>query len=101
MKKYKSILAVLFSMILSLAMLAGCGSSGGQSGSEEAAEGETEGADQYKGQSLNIYTWDGMFPQDVLDDFQSSLDDAPADDLVIMPDHDVTIRISAHSNGLA
>ena len=77
MKKYKSILALLLSMILVLAMLAGCGSgssSGGQSSGAEAAEGEADGAesaDKYKGQSLNIYTWDGMFPQDVLDDFQS------------------------------
>ncbi|MBQ9338435.1 MAG: DUF4347 domain-containing protein [Lentisphaeria bacterium] len=33
-----------------------------------------------------------------LDDFQSSLDDAPADDLVIMPDHDVVISVDTDAD---
>lgn len=78
MRKFKNSAAVLLSLILALAMLAGCGS--GSSDSAAAAEsGESaaenteaaDDADKYKGQSLNLYTWDGMFPQEVLDEFQS------------------------------
>lgn len=45
----KKRIAVLLSMVLALTMLAGCGSDGGE---------------------LNLFTWDGMFPQEILDGFE-------------------------------
>jgi spermidine/putrescine transport system substrate-binding protein len=71
MKKIISIIAVL-AMVMSV--FAGCGSAStgssstdGESSSssqESTAAGEAEGSTE-----LNLYTWEGMFPQEVLDDF--------------------------------
>lgn len=54
MKKW---LTVVLSMALMSAMLIGCGS-------KPAQEGGLSG-------ELNLYTWDGMFPQEVLDNFEA------------------------------
>lgn len=49
----KKILAIALSLVLTLSLFAGCGS-----------KGKTES----KG-TLNLFTWEGMFPQEVLDGF--------------------------------
>ena len=64
MKNIKRGIAFALVLVLALAALAGCG------GSEIKAE-NADASDEFKGQSLNIYTWDAMFPQDVLDNFAS------------------------------
>lgn len=51
----KKTVAVLLCLVLALGMFAGCGGDGGK---------ETAG-------ELNLFTWDGMFPQEVLDDFEA------------------------------
>lgn len=55
----KSIILFL-SMILTITMLAGCGSKGG----------DGQNADGKIGGELNLYTWDGMFPQEILSGFE-------------------------------
>ena len=54
----KKIIALLMSLILTASLLAGCGS-----------KEETENASGLSGE-LNLYTWDGMFPQEVLRGFE-------------------------------
>lgn len=51
----KRTVAVLLCLVLALGMFSGCGGNGGE---------ETAG-------ELNLFTWDGMFPQEVLDDFEA------------------------------
>lgn len=53
----KKLLAVLLTMAMLGALLAGCGSQ--SKTTESGLSGE-----------LNLYTWDGMFPQEVLDGFE-------------------------------
>lgn len=53
----KKLLAVLLTMTMLGALLAGCGSK------PEVSEGGLSG-------ELNLYTWDGMFPQEVLEGFE-------------------------------
>ena len=54
----KKLTALLMSLILAAGLLAGCGSKGA---SENGAGLSGE---------LNLYTWDGMFPQEVLRGFE-------------------------------
>lgn len=54
----KKIIALLMSLILTASLLAGCGS-----------KEEIENASGLSGE-LNLYTWDGMFPQEVLRGFE-------------------------------
>ena len=51
--------------------LTGCGQSGNGAGASSQAQSSEAGkADEsLKGTTLNLYTWDGMFPQEVLDGF--------------------------------
>ncbi|MBO4992532.1 MAG: spermidine/putrescine ABC transporter substrate-binding protein [Firmicutes bacterium] len=53
----KKTVAVLLCLVMVLGLFVGCG--GGNTAAEETA-GE-----------LNLFTWDGMFPQEVLDDFEA------------------------------
>lgn len=54
----KKVLASLFALVLAAGLFAGCGAASSGSGST------TE-----DGGTLNLYTWEGMFPQEVLDGF--------------------------------
>lgn len=69
-KKY---LALLFTVTITLsAVLAGCGGSNG-SGNASGSNGTDNGQAGdlgLAGTELNLYTWDGMFPQEVLDGFK-------------------------------
>ena len=51
--------------------LTGCGQSGNSAGASSQAQSSEAGKtdDSLKGTTLNLYTWDGMFPQEVLDGF--------------------------------
>ncbi len=55
----KKITALVLAAVMCAGLLAGCGAQGGK---------KEEGG-SLQGTSLNIYTWDDMFPQEVLDNF--------------------------------
>lgn len=55
----KKIAALLISLCLTAGMLSGCGGSQADGQAREGESGE-----------LNLFTWDGMFPQEVLDAFE-------------------------------
>jgi len=58
----KKTFAILLILVLCAGMLAGCGSSGKVKDNENSASKDTQ---------LNLFTWEGMFPQEVLDEFTS------------------------------
>ena len=63
MKKYA---ALLLSLTVALsAGLTGCGGGNGNGGAGQSGE-----ASGLEGTELNLYTWDGMFPQEVLNGFE-------------------------------
>ena len=62
MKKTKKILALIISTILAASLFTACGKDNSKSGQED-------GTVQMSGE-LNLYTWDGMFPQEILDGFE-------------------------------
>ena len=61
----KKLLALVLTFSLALGLLAGCG------GGSESSAGETPsgGSEAASGGRLNLFTWQGMFPQEVLDGF--------------------------------
>ena len=61
----KKVLALILSLSLALGMLAGCGGGSASSGSGDAGSGSSAA----QGGQLNLFTWQGMFPQEVLDGF--------------------------------
>ncbi len=65
--KMKKILASALCLALALAAFAGCG--GDASSPAPAASGSVSGAVGTASTELNLYTWEGMFPQEVLDAF--------------------------------
>lgn len=62
----KKLVAVLLSAVLSVGLLSACGGTGGQASSAVGSTGTP-----VSGQ-LNLYTWEGMFPQEILDGFEST-----------------------------
>lgn len=56
----KKTVVLFLSLILAVTMFAGCGS---QDGNEQNTEGKIGG-------ELNLFTWDGMFPQEILSGFE-------------------------------
>ncbi|MGN0348803.1 MAG: spermidine/putrescine ABC transporter substrate-binding protein [Roseburia sp.] len=78
MKKKKYAALALGGLLTISGILAGCGANGAKENagsnvqSTEAgnAAGENQAASGLEGTSLNLYTWDGMFPQEVLDGFE-------------------------------
>lgn len=60
----KKLIATLLVTALSAGALAGCGNSDSSTGDNGGTEGSLAGT------SFNLYTWDGMFPQEVLDGFE-------------------------------
>jgi len=68
----KKLAALLLSTVLSLTLLTGCGST--DEGAQGDAGSKQEGAStQESGLSgeLNLFTWNGMFPQEILDGFEA------------------------------
>lgn len=73
----KKLIAIIMVLVLSLSLFAACSSSKDNDGPTEdisttdTSENINEDAntDKTKGSTLNLFTWEAMFPQDVLDDF--------------------------------
>ena len=76
-KEMKKLLATLLMTALGATLLTGCGGKGTENQTQTAEESATaenaeagkETAEALSGE-LNLYTWDGMFPQEVLDGFE-------------------------------
>lgn len=67
MKKIlKKGMSVTLAMMLAMGSLSGCGAK--EATPEKSADAQKENASE-AGKTLNLYTWDGMFPQEVLDAF--------------------------------
>lgn len=70
----KRLLTLTLALALVLGVLSGCGGSGSGSSVPDASSGAPEsngGAPENAGGTMNLYTWQGMFPQEVLDGFTS------------------------------
>ncbi len=64
-KKMKRITVFAMSMLLAVVLLSGCGKDGNQNNiSKDNSGSELSG-------ELNLFTWDGMFPQEILDGFEA------------------------------
>lgn len=63
----KKIFALTLALALCLSVLAGCGGSASSAPAASGSGSQPQGA--AISTELNLYTWEGMFPQDVLDDF--------------------------------
>jgi spermidine/putrescine transport system substrate-binding protein len=69
MKKTKY-LALFLSLTMAVGIMGGCGSSSSDGSSSSSTGDDSETGNSISGTSLNLYTWDGMFPQEVLDGFE-------------------------------
>lgn len=76
----KKILAVLLALAMLVTAFAACGSSEGSSAPESSVSGASESSAEESSASesaggsseeLVLYTWEGMFPQEVLDGFEA------------------------------
>ena len=66
----KKFFALALSLALALTAFAGCSSTSASASTPSAASGSTAGsAGTSASGELNLYTWEGMFPQEVLDAF--------------------------------
>jgi spermidine/putrescine transport system substrate-binding protein len=73
MKKRNYLVLLLSVTVLGSSLLSGCGSDSGNTAGQSETGTENTGAtadNDLAGTSLNLYTWDGMFPQEVLDGFE-------------------------------
>lgn len=80
MKKqlWKRLTALALGLTLALSLLAGCGGNNQQpsgGGNSNSGDGDTQAPDTADSTSelsgeLNLYTWDGMFPQEILTGFE-------------------------------
>ena len=66
-KKLMSLLAVCLSAVC---LLSGCGGQGEQSGNTDGKENGSESAGTDDSREMVLFTWEGMFPQEVLDGFE-------------------------------
>lgn len=64
----KRILTLTLALTLALGLFAACANTAPQPSAQPAPEGEN-GQPAAAGGKLSLYTWEGMFPQDVLDGF--------------------------------
>jgi len=75
MRRMKKIIVPVLTMAVSAAVLSGCGSSNSETnsatnGGNDTAAAVTEQKEAGGGsRELNLFTWEGMFPQEVLDGF--------------------------------
>ena len=73
----KKILSLTLILILSLFLLSGCGSNesntatGSDTTNDTSGETSTSAPSANSDTVLNLFTWEGMFPQEVLDEFTS------------------------------
>ncbi|MGN0478471.1 MAG: spermidine/putrescine ABC transporter substrate-binding protein [Hominenteromicrobium sp.] len=67
----KKTLAILLALALLVVSLAACGGSGSTASGETSAAQESSGAAEGGSDELVLYTWEGMFPQEVLDAFEA------------------------------
>ena len=66
----KKFFALALSLALALTAFAGCSGTSASASTPSAASGSTAGsAGTAASGELNLYTWEGMFPQEVLDAF--------------------------------
>lgn len=69
----KRLLTLMLALALVTSALAGCGGSGSSapaaSGGAAGGDGGNAGDNAEAGGAMNLYTWQGMFPQEVLDGF--------------------------------
>lgn len=76
MKKYswRKMSAGMLAAVLAAGVLAGCGSkesgNAGENGAAQAGETGSAAGGSAAGGELNLYTWDGMFPQEILAGFE-------------------------------
>ena len=63
----KHLLAKIAALTLALTILSGCG---GKEPQQPSNSNSPSGGDHELGGELNLYTWDGMFPQEILDGFE-------------------------------
>lgn len=74
MKKLsRKLLALAMGMALLTTAFTGCGRQTGQEAESSRSDGAAQGsaaADSELGGELNLYTWDGMFPQEILAGFE-------------------------------
>lgn len=76
----KKLTALILIGAMALSLLTGCGSSAKnqsaeedevkKSATEQGTATEKEKAGELAGTELNLFTWDGMFPQEILDSFE-------------------------------
>lgn len=65
----KKLIALTLALALGAGMLAGCGGSPAPAGSSTPAPAPSSSAAPAGSDTVNLYTWQGMFPQEVLDAF--------------------------------
>ncbi|MGI6021327.1 MAG: polyamine ABC transporter substrate-binding protein [Lachnospiraceae bacterium] len=65
MKKFRIAATLFMCAAAALSVLSGCG----KENSPENNSEESSQTNSLEGTTLNLYTWDGMFPQEVLDEF--------------------------------
>ncbi|MBD5459672.1 MAG: spermidine/putrescine ABC transporter substrate-binding protein [Lachnospiraceae bacterium] len=65
---WKRVSALLAGTMAVMALLAGCGADADKDTDQDGASGSGEGGGI--GGELNLYTWDGMFPQEILSGFE-------------------------------
>ena len=65
----KKFFALALSLALALTAFAGCSGTSASASTPSAASGSTASAGTAASGELNLYTWEGMFPQEVLDAF--------------------------------
>lgn len=63
-------IALLLSVVVTMSLLTGCGKGNtNETGSAQSGSGESTTGAQASGE-LNLFTWDGMFPQEILRGFE-------------------------------
>jgi spermidine/putrescine transport system substrate-binding protein len=63
-------MSILLIVLLFAMMSAGCGAQGTEAGGGNGSGGTGDGQGEKASGELNLFTWDGMFPQEVLDGFE-------------------------------
>ncbi|MEG1942948.1 MAG: spermidine/putrescine ABC transporter substrate-binding protein, partial [Angelakisella sp.] len=65
----KKAISIILALTMALGLMVGCGSGNSTSSSAPPAAAASPAAPAEEPKILNIFTWDGYFPQDVLDGF--------------------------------
>ena len=111
----KKLISAVLALALGAGMLAGCGgnaNTGSSAPDNSAAPGGTSSSDTAPAgdKTLNLYTWQGMFPQEVLDGFTRETGISPAKYItrvrveyakLLLQDEDTSIIYVAEASGFA